>query len=183
MSFISWKRRKIFVIVIFVSFLLALSSIIVYSQESRIVDRIITTDGSFSYSSNPNRPFLYYEVRVETGGIINFNEILLNDTLSLPSDWGVEVAVYDEDSSEIDGFSYSDVLVFKCPTRNMTLTAYQISYLLVYYTIEVEAVYYDTIPVILYLLLSIAFIWINYLTYILIKRRKETEKWFKPFRK
>jgi hypothetical protein len=65
----------------------------------------------------------------------------------------------------------------------MKFVVYEISYLIVSFAIEVEAFYYEASPIILYLFLSFVFIWINYLTYVLIKKRKETEKWFKPFRK
>ncbi|MCG3222301.1 MAG: hypothetical protein H7641_13055 [Candidatus Heimdallarchaeota archaeon] len=177
------KKKKVFVIIILLSFSLVLASIIVQVKEQKLKDRIYTTEGSFSYSSNPNGPFLFYEVRVETGDTINFSEILLNDSLPIPSDWGVDVTVYDENEVEIEGNRINNILIYQCSTRNITFTAYQISYLQVYFTIEVEAFYYEASPIILYLFLSFVFIWINYLSYVLIKRRKETEKWFKPFRK
>ena len=177
------KRKKILFIVIIISFSLGIATIVVYAKESKIVDRIITTEGSYIYSSNPNRPFLHYEIRVMEGGTINFNEILLNETLPIPTDWGVEVTVLSSEGWEVEGVHIGDLIVYSCPTRNVTLSAYQISYLLVNFTIEVEAVYYEAVPIILYLICSVAFVWINYLTFILIKKRKETEKWFKPFRK
>lgn len=177
------KKKKILVVVIQLSFFLALASIIVLVKEQEIIDRIFIEEGGFSYNSNPNRPFLYYEIRVEKGDMINFSEILLNDSLPIPLDWGVDVTVYDESNVEVDGNRINNILIYKCPTRNVTFTAYQISYLLVSFTIEVEAFYYEASPIILYIFLSFIFVWINYLTYVLIKRRKETAKWFKPFRK
>ncbi len=177
------KRRQVLAAIILLSLLIALASIIIQVNEQKLIDRIFTTEGSFSYSSNPNRPFLYYEVRVEEGDTINFMEIMLNESLPIPFDWGLDITVYDENHIEIEGNSINDILIYKCLTRNMTFTAYQISYLLVYFTIEVEAFYYEASSIILYLSLSLILIWCAYLAYIMIKRRKETEKWLKPFRK
>jgi hypothetical protein len=183
MPFANLKKKKVLVAVIILSFCLVIATIIVHAKGNVVIDRIFTTEGSFEYSINPNRPFLYYEIRVETGETINFSEILFNESLPIPSEWGVEVTVYDENGENIHGNRINDILIYHCTTKNVSFTAYQISYLLVQFTIEVEAFYYETMPIVLYLLLSLVFIWINFLTYVLVKRRKETEKWFKPFRK
>ena len=183
MSIIKIMRKKVLFIVILLSLSIVTASIVVQVKEQNLIDRIYTEEGEYSYSAHPNRPFLFYEVRVDQGDMINFSEILLNDSLPIPSDWGINVKVYDAEDQEIDSNRVNEILIFNCPTKNMSFTAYQISYLLVEFTIEVEAFYYEASPIILYLFFSFIFIWINYLTYILIKKRKETEKWFKPFRK
>jgi len=169
------KMRMLLVVVIFLSFSISLTTIIIQVKEQKIIDRIFTTEGSFSYSSKPNRPFLYYEVRVEEGETINFMEIMLNESLPIPTNWGLNITVYDENNNEIEGKHVNDKLIYKCLTRNMTFTAYQISYLLVYFTIEVEAFYYEASSIILYLSLSIILIWSIYLACSMIKRRKETK--------
>jgi len=183
MSVIRIRKKKVFTAVIVVSLLLVIASIVVNTKERKMIDRIYIEEGEHSYSAHPNRPFLFYEVRVDQGDIINFMEVFLNDSLPIPDDWGVDVEVYDAEKEEVDGQRINNILIFRCSTRNMSFTAYQISYLLVEFTIEVEAYYYEANPIILYLFLSIVFIWINYLSYMLIKRRKDTEKWLKPFEK
>ncbi|NPD87899.1 MAG: hypothetical protein HGN29_04200 [Asgard group archaeon] len=181
MSFSKLKKKKNLATLILLSILFVLASVILQAKEKKVIDTIDTTEGIFCYTSNLNTLFLYYEVRVEPGEITNFYEILLNSSLLIPSNWGVEVTVYDDKSEEIEGNRINNILTYQCSTRNMTFIVYQNSYLLVSFTIEVEAFYYEASTIILYIFLSFIFIWINYLTYVLIKRRKETEKWFKPF--
>jgi hypothetical protein len=148
-----------------------------------MLDIIYLEEGEYSYSVNQKKPFLYYEVRVEEGDWINFNEVMFNESLPFPSDWGIDVEVYNAEGEELYGNRVNDILIFNCPTRNISFTAYQISYLLVGFIIEVEVFHYEANPIILYIFLSLLVIWINYLTYVLIKKRKDTEKWLKPFRK
>ncbi|MCG3226964.1 MAG: hypothetical protein H7645_08600 [Candidatus Heimdallarchaeota archaeon] len=183
MSINKLRKKKVFVALILLSISLTLASIILQIKEKEVIDTIDTAVGIFGYSTNLNTPFLYYEVRVETGEKTDFYEILLNSSSLIPSYWGVEVTVYDDKSEEIEGNRINNILTYQCSTRNMTFIVYHDSYLLVSFAIEVEAFYYEASTIILYMLLSLIFIWINYLTYVLIKRRKETEKWFKPFRK
>ena len=177
------RNKKVLTTIILLSLSLAIASIIVKVNEQKPIDRIYSREGSFSYNSNPNKPFHFYEVRVEIRNMINYMEMLMNDSLPFPMYWGVNVDVYDENNERIEGNRIGDVYVYRCLTRNMTFTAYQISYLLVEFSIEVEAFYYEASPILLYLFLTFIFVWINYVSYVLIKRKKQTEKWFKPFRK
>ncbi|MHA1953656.1 MAG: hypothetical protein ACW96U_06910 [Candidatus Heimdallarchaeaceae archaeon] len=103
MSIRKLKKKQILVVVILLSFSIAIASIMIQVYEKKTIDTINSTEGIFAYSTNLNTPFLYYEVRVETGEITNFYEILLNSSLPIPSDWGVDVTVYDDKNEEIRG--------------------------------------------------------------------------------